>query len=318
MLNVNLRLENNNLVQQQLKEKNVFAPGMPHALIIETGAVCTLKCPFCPQNQDDFNLSRDFLKFSDFKKIVDYFEVFVDTILLFNWGEPLLNPDLSDMIMYAAKKEIRTIVHSNLNFLTAQMAETLIKAGLSELTASIDGASEESYQFYRRGGSLKVALENLKTLINKKKTLKMETPYIAWKFLVFRQNEHEINKAKEIANEIGVSINFAFAVAPGEFEPSLEEYNNKNFTDKFIKYYGLPCDQLWKAPVIHSDGTIFPCCMISQMKYSMGNFFQGDFREIWNSGKYRSLREIVTHKTPSDSSSYCTFCIFGQQKQSFK
>jgi radical SAM protein with 4Fe4S-binding SPASM domain len=304
------RDKNHYLVNRQLKYKPCFASGMPNTLIIETGAVCPLKCPFCPQSRSDFDLSREFLKFDDFKKVIDYFEDFVDTLLLFNWGEPLLNPYISEMVRYASEKKMSTIIHTNLNFLTVELAEELIKAGLSELIASIDGASEESYQAYRKGGSFSTALENLKTFLNKKKNLKSKTPNIIWKFLVFRQNEHEIDKARQIAEKIGVSINFSFAVAPGEFESTIKEYNNEDFVNKFIRDYGLPCDQLWRAPVVYPDGSVLPCCMVSQKKYIVGNLFKQDFKTIWNNEKYQQLRKVVARKINNSDSFFCYECVF--------
>lgn len=315
MRNYSQRIANNYLVEQQLKDKPAFVSGMPNTLIIEPGAICPLKCPFCPQSSKDFDLTRELLKFNDFKRIIDYLEEFVDTILLFNWGEPLLNPSLPEMIRYVSERKIATIVHSNLNFLTKKLAERLIRSGLSELVASIDGASEESYQAYKKGGSFKVALKNLKLLLNQKKKLGFKTPNIIWKFLVFKQNEHEINKAKLIAQEMGVSIDFKFAVCVGEFEPSLDEYNNKDFVNKFIKNYDLPCEQLWRAPTIHSDGSILPCCMVSQSKYIVGNIFKQDFKSIWNNEKYQLIRKIARREVnQTDDSIFCHFCIFGPNR----
>jgi len=315
MVNENLRIRNYYSLEKQLKNKSIFASALPNTLIIEPGAVCSLKCPFCPQSQDDFDLTRGLLKLADFKKIIDYFEDFVDTVLLFNWGEPLLNLQLVEMIEYANERRMRTIVHSNLNFLTEEMAERLVRSGLTELTASIDGASEESYQKYRKGGSFSLALENLKLLLKKKNDLKSNTPRIIWKFLVFRHNEHELDTAKRMAVEMGVPIEFKFAVAPGEYDPSAEKYNNRDFTNKFIENYGLPCEQLWRAPVIHSDGSVLPCCMVSQKKYIVGNIFNQDFKQIWNNDEYQRLRKIVAGETNPEPDTFCYNCIFNPIKR---
>lgn len=304
------RNEKSRLVELQLKKRPSFVSWMPNSLIIEPGTICQLKCHFCPQSYDDFDLKKEFLKFNDFKKIIDYFEDFVTDINLFNWGEPLLNAYLPEMIIYASEKKICTVVHSNLIFLTENLAEKLIKSGLSVLVASIDGASEESYQVYRKGGSFTVAFENLKLLLNKKKKLKMKTPDIIWKFLIFKHNEHEIEKAKYIAQEIEAHIDFKFACTQGEFEPTLEQYNSKDFVSKFVKNYGFPCDQLWRSPVILSNGDVLPCCMVSQKKYVVGNMFKQNFKNIWNNEKYQSLRRIVAGKAIADDSSFCYYCAF--------
>ena len=65
-----MRESNNRLVELQVQTKPSYAPGMPNTLIIETGAICPLKCPFCPPTREDFDLSREFLQFDKFKKII--------------------------------------------------------------------------------------------------------------------------------------------------------------------------------------------------------------------------------------------------------
>jgi len=304
------RMANRALVEQQIRQRPVIAFGIPNVLIVETGAVCSLRCPFCPKNHADFDLSRRFLRQDDFKRIVDSFEGLLDSILLFNWGEPLFNPQIPEMVRYAAQRKISTTIHSNLNSLAPEFARRLIEAGLSELVASIDGASEESYRAYRRGGSFAKALNNLKVFIETKKSLSSDSPRIQWKFLVFRQNEHEIEKARLLAEEIGVPIQFSLAVAPGVFESTLDEYNNKDFAEKFIKNYGLPCEQLWKSPVICPDGEVLPCCMVNQKKYSVGNLFKEEFSDIWNNSTYQALRRIISGEVAADRSFFCHDCIF--------
>lgn len=314
------RDKNNTLVAQQLREKPASVRGMPDSLTIETGAVCSLKCVFCPQSDPDFDLSRDFLSVEEFKRTVDSFEGCLELINLFNWGEPLLNPSLPKMVQYATEKEIYSVVHSNLNFVTPALAEALVSSGLSKLVASIDGASEETYSKYRTHGSFSTALSNLKLFINTKKKLGLTNPKIFWKFLVFRHNEHELAKAKEMAADMGVEIKFQFAaVARKEFESTLEDYNGNDFLKKFAHDYGSPCDALWKNPVVHPGGIVFPCCMIVEKKYAVGNLLENDFRSIWNNEKYQELRNIVSGRVRSSESSFCGDCIYrpitGDQKQ---
>lgn len=76
------RDKNNTLVAQQLREKPAVVRGMPDSLTIETGAVCSLKCVFCPQSDSDFDLSRDPLSLEEFKRTKDSFEGSLKQILL--------------------------------------------------------------------------------------------------------------------------------------------------------------------------------------------------------------------------------------------
>lgn len=311
MVDQRKRTENILLVQKQLKDSPIFAPGLPSALIIEPGAVCPLKCPCCPQSRQGFDLTRQFFQLGAYKRVIDYFRDYADSVLLFNWGEPLLHPRLPEMISYASRNQMRSVVHSNLNFLNPRLAERLLKSGLSELVASIDGASEDSYSLYRKGGSFRLAIDNLKYLVRRREKLGGKTPEIIWKYLVFRHNQWEIEQARAMALDIGVSIDFKLAVAPGELEPTLAGYDNQDLVNKFIAAYGLPCEQLWKAPVICPDGNILPCCMAERSQHIVGNLFRQDFRDIWNGEKYQALRRAVKGEASiPDGGLVCRDCMF--------
>ena len=69
-------------------------------------------------------------------------------------GEPLLNKDLPQMIREAHEAGLYTIVSTNAQALTPQMAEALVQAGLDRIIISMDGLTEETYSAYRIGGSL--------------------------------------------------------------------------------------------------------------------------------------------------------------------
>ncbi|MDD5255176.1 MAG: radical SAM protein [Candidatus Omnitrophica bacterium] len=309
------RSHNERLLARQLKSRSTFVLGMPNTLIVEPGAVCSLRCRFCPQSKQDFNFTRGLLNLRDFQRIIGYFEPYLDTVMLFNWGEPLMNPDIGRMVAYASAKGIHTFIHSHFNSLDEALAEELIRGGLFEITASIDGVTQESYAAYRQGGSLERAIANLRLLQEKKRELRADSPRIVWKFLVFRHNEHEMESARLLAGELGIPVEFKFAVTDGTISSTLPEFSSDRPAEKFIRHYGLPCEQLWKSPTIHADGTVLPCCMVSHSRFCAGNVFQQEFGDIWNNEKYRFLREVASGKKEADESVFCYYCMFGRRRR---
>ena len=301
---------NRSRAAEDFERKRSILAAQPYDLTIETGAICPLRCLICEQTHNDFDLSREFLELDCFKQIIDYFCDSIEHINLFNWGEPLLNPSLCEMIKYAWLHNIHTAVHTSLNFLNSSLSEQILTSGLTELILSIDGASERTYQKYRKGGSFKNVFNNLRLLLSRQKQINSISPRIIWKFLVFRHNEHEIGAAKKLADDLGVEIKFSFAVTNNDLTPTLEEFNNSSFKEKFCKEYDLPCNQLWRGPVIHSNGDILPCCLVYQKKYVLGNMFNEDFTALWNNYQYQNMRKTVADKLHPDSSIYCTSCRF--------
>ena len=69
-------------------------------------------------------------------------------------GEPLLNKDLPLMIREAHGAGLYTIVSTNAQAMTPELAKALVAAGLDRIIISMDGLTQESYSAYRVGGSL--------------------------------------------------------------------------------------------------------------------------------------------------------------------
>lgn len=71
------------------------------------------------------------LDFELFKRVIDEIGVGLRELNLFNWGEPFLNKDILNMIAYARSKNqnVRIATSSNLNYLTEELAENLVRSG---------------------------------------------------------------------------------------------------------------------------------------------------------------------------------------------
>ena len=109
------------------------------------------------------------------------------------------------MIGLAARRNIVTFVSSNLSLpLTDERIESLVCSGLCELIVSLDGATQATYQTYRREGDLELAVANMRRIIEAKRRLGRSRPVVVWRYYVYRWNEHEIDLARRRAAEIGV------------------------------------------------------------------------------------------------------------------
>lgn len=122
----------------------------PRSIRLEAATVCQLKCPSCPTASGEIGrtLRSGFLKFENFKKIVDE-NPWVAEIELSNWGEILLNPDLVKIMAYAWKRSVNLRAENGVNLNTApdEVLEGLVRYRFHSMNCSIDGASVETYPF---------------------------------------------------------------------------------------------------------------------------------------------------------------------------
>jgi len=166
-------------VQHWLRRDRVI--GMPAKYFIDPINVCNLRCPLCPTGRGVLARSRGRMTLADLKQIVHEIAPYAYRVELYNWGEPLLHPDIFDMIKYISQQRIMVGLSSNLNILDANKAQQLVDSGLAQLVVSIDGATQESYAAYRHQGKLDDVLSNLQLLLETRRALKRRTPFVIWR-----------------------------------------------------------------------------------------------------------------------------------------
>jgi radical SAM protein with 4Fe4S-binding SPASM domain len=291
--------------------------GMPLTLMLEPTNICNLKCPLCPTGAGLLGRKKASMNFQHFKKIFDEFAPFIIHLRLWNWGEPLLNLELFKMISYAKKHDVFVNTSTNSFFLTNENASKLVKSGLDELIVSLDGASEETYSKYRKKGNFSRVVNAMKTLVAEKRKLKSKTPSIKMQFIVMRHNEHEIEKAIKLAEDVGVDTIYFKTVGVMDisvYEP-IEQYLPKNPT---FRRYGLEhgkikdkkvrnfCDYLWDETTINVSGEVVPCCRDSHNSYVFGNVFNEPFKNIWNNQRYIEFRRHILRNKKDVP--LCTYC----------
>ena len=95
--------------------------------------------------------------------MIDNLADFGVPVLLFSGGEPLLRPDVLELIAYARTKGLRTVLSTNGTLITPEMAEALAKVGLHYVGISLDGATADTNDRFRgRDGAFQKALAGIR------------------------------------------------------------------------------------------------------------------------------------------------------------
>jgi radical SAM protein with 4Fe4S-binding SPASM domain len=288
-----LRSLNKRLVQfQEMFLRNQRVIGLPFYLTLESGNSCNLRCPLCPTTFRGNSMPRGMLTLANAQTILDRFPALL--VVNFSlWGEPFLNKDIFDIIKYARSKKIRAIIQSNFSLprFDEAMAQKLLDSDLSELCLSIDGATQEGYEAYRRRGDFALVVRNIELLRRMQKEQGRQNPSITWKMVVNRFNEHEIPAAKAEAERLGVAFQLVEIYTPetmkDDWKPvrSVEDAGLPTHDDKSAQ-----CYQLWQVMTVNFNGDVFPCCSEWSPKDSLGNVLNEPVSAIWNHAEYRRRR----------------------------
>ena len=316
-----VKLSNYILTDAQKARKDACLFGYPYWLVIDPCNLCNLSCPFCPTGQKREVRTKGKIKLDDFKAVLDKLGPYLIHIDLVNWGEPLLNENIFDMVKYAKQYSMDIKIDTNLTCLNEAGAEKLVKSGLDKIVVSMDGLNEDTYSKYRVGGNFKTVMDNLKLLLKKRKELRSPKLYITWQFLVFRHNEHEINNAIKMGKKLGidhVGITKAF-IGDKDWIPLNQEYSNYNVdridkseltSEHFKVFDNAFCNWPWEAIAINTNGSVSVCCSVEEEKDDFGNIFDQPFEELWNSEKYQDARAYIKNRKDEkrDAKNICIGC----------
>lgn len=279
--------------EYELLMKKTRLKSKPYSAKIEPTNNCNLDCAFC--NRKNVTYGYGSMSFEDFKKVFDQLKDNLFLCAPHFLGESLLHKDISKMIEYAHKNKVATYLSTNMGFMDNELADGLINAGLDLLAISFDGATQKTYAMSRKNGDFDKVIRNLKMFVECKKRLG-KGPHVELQFIVFKHNEHEISKIKEIAKDIGVD---SLRIRPGVLEensswlPTKECYRAREHVSR--RKTKKTCWWLWRATTITWNGWVVPCCRKAFDK-PFGNVFKQDFSAIWNNDAFIESRRCFSSR----------------------
>lgn len=282
----------------------------PRYMQIEVTTICNLHCTFCPRTtvmvpQKDKPVKH--MKIAEFRRIIDELPFLWKTQLQ-GYGEPLLNPDILEMIRYARSKGIAVQMNTNLTrWPRPGGVEGLVKSGLTDVIVSVDGATPKIFEAGRVGAKFDVVIGNLRELVATRNRLGMKTPMIETATVVMPLNMHEMPQLRALFKEIGVDrSNFQLERSySGDWvSKAREAFDAVDGATGITFDLGAggyvetgkpkpPCPWPWRAGYITVDGYVTACCeypaTVAKV-HNFGNVLEQPFREIWNGPRYRAFR----------------------------
>ena len=271
------------------------------ALQIEPVSACNLNCPICLRTQTES--SDAFLSVQDFQKIVNSGRF--DFVSLHGWGEPLLHPELTEMIRLAHEQGIITQLTTN---------ATLLKDWQEQLLAS--PLNEIAFGFY----SLE-RLQGLASAIGGFLAARGETgsPKAYLDVAMHNSNRDQIDALIDLAAQLGIEAVILHRLFDRHLKCSgfsrlsdPEEKAVVNRAKKRAKRLGLefypplgrqrPCFVAQHSIFVNVRGEVCPCCF--QPGFSLGSALESGVLAIRKSRMYGKFMNRMT-KNP-----ICNDCPF--------
>jgi len=180
-------------------------------IFFEPTVVCNLDCfqAVCGSSAGlAASRERKFFPLDEFKSMLREVGPRMVRLDFFNYGEPFAHPQSLDMIEHVKSRYPNIYLYTSTNGLlfNEEKIARLARSGIDEVTFSVDGADQRTYERYRRGGDLAKALRSMADLVEEKRRLGRELPFINWRYILFRWNDSswQMARAKRLARQIGV------------------------------------------------------------------------------------------------------------------
>ena len=133
---------------------------LPGRMFIECTAACNISCTqACCAPETGITRTRQagMLDFELFRRVIDEVGPSLGRIDFFNYGEAFLHKRAVEMCEYIKTHFPHIYLYTSTNGLafTEAQARRLVHSGIDEVTFSIDGATQASYEKYRQRGQVR-------------------------------------------------------------------------------------------------------------------------------------------------------------------
>jgi len=122
---------------------------------------CNLRCVHCYSHSADIHYPGE-MTTRQAEAFIEDIAQFGAPVILFSGGEPLLRPDLFDLIRRATAAGLRAVISTNGTLIEPAVAERLREFGLSYVGVSLDGMRQTNDKFRGREGAFDRALAGIR------------------------------------------------------------------------------------------------------------------------------------------------------------
>ena len=279
-------------------------------IYIEITNICNLSCHFCPKS----DRKQEYMNLGSFETILDEIKPFTDYIYLHVKGEPLLHPQIDELLDLAHNKGFKVNITTNGSFIGDTGKNIMMKPALRQMNFSL----------HSFGGNLEnVHRDNyIKTILSfSKEALEKTDIYISLRLWNFNkeykdETQNRNNEVLEILEkEFQLNYKIRDVLSPGKgvkicnklYLNSDYEFKWPDADDLYENTSGF-CYGMRSHTAILVDGTVVPCCLDGEGIINLGNIYRDSFIDIINSSRSQAIYNGFSENTAVEE--LCKKCQF--------
>ena len=256
-------------------------------------------------------------------------------------GEPTMHKEMVEALLMTHTYRMQASMATNGTLFTGPLVEAMVRY-CRWVGVSVDAATAKTYRIGRKTDLFKTATHNIQWLARECRKPRSKCD-VAFKFLIFSYNQHEIYKACKLAKELGAKD---FHARPADFshqgmgklKQKKAKYDIEAVKAQFAKCHDLEDENFRVFTIVHkfddtmkprkdfsqcyaaplciqlcADGWVYLCPDQRHSKYyRLGRHFPNpqQIKEFWGKDRHKAL---VLKNGKKHCQSRCTFNPYNRQ-----
>ncbi len=259
----------------------------PRMCVLSSVYVCNSRCPHCPYTGSGIRERyRDtpYMAPATFKLIADQCGVRRAWLRISGGGEPLLHPQMPELVEYAKSVGCRVGLITNGSLLNERMGERLLECGVDAIEVSVDAGDAASYARVRPGLDWQRLVDNLVRLNRLRSRNAAGTRIIC-----------------SVVVQEGIDVEAAEAF----WSPMVDQFQKRKFltwgivTDRSgdrVPYLppeqAIPCPFPFERLFVDARGDVKLCGFDIHSSTNLGNVNRQPIAEIWQGDGFGRVRRL--------------------------
>ncbi|MDR2659170.1 MAG: hypothetical protein LBC27_04185 [Spirochaetaceae bacterium] len=278
---------------------------------VEISGFCNLRCLACPRSDTLHPFETGgFMSLTDYEKVLNKLVKEIPMLHMMNlfiWSDPLLHPNLPDIIKMNSNLGLGSFLSTNLNIKTEKL-DDIIKSDPPYLKITCSGFGSKNYEMNQAGAKWELFYKNILEVSRLIKKYKASTAVEIF-FLITKENIMEYKDIVKLGQENGFRVSAGLSMLFPKYAMdfienmplhegaqkamSLMSRDLKEMLSAAEKEHDRLCANRIGFPNINWDLSVLNCCNFNQDKLA-DNFFD------------KSIKELIEMK---DRSPLCKKCI---------
>jgi heme b synthase len=193
---------------------------------------CNLNCIHCRSSSEMLVEQHPDFPIKEAFRIIDDISSFAKPVVVLSGGEPLLRGDVFDIAQYGTEKGLRMCLATNGTLVTDEICEKIKASGIRMVSLSLDGATGEVHDDFRKQEGA------FSGTINAAKLFKKNGIEFLINSSFTKRNQEEIPRVYKLAKELGATAWYMFMIVPtGRGEEIMNELISKEDYEEILDWH---------------------------------------------------------------------------------